>query len=216
MAGGKTKNLRYGAGDLNENFDDIFTPGDKPSFDVDNMEDIYDLDVENISKEADILAAANIQNLLKLYNNKEFTDDHPDFRKRIDTEIESLRKLYKMSKMDEQMHDHLCLAIAKNPGNASLYRAANELQRNILAIDKQIRDQIQNFNKIISSYQLELNFAQESTTEDTRQTTEMENGSVLSRGNKSFIEEMKNRQASLFENIDEFVEDEQEEYGENY
>ena len=161
--------------------------------DVDDMEDMYEIDTEHIGGEANMLAASNVQNLLRLYNNKEFTDEHPDFKRRIDTEIESLRTLYKMKKINEVVHDHLVGSIAKHPGNASLYMALDRMQGKILSIDKQIREQIAGFNKIITGYQMELNFSRDNDLGGDSSTAELDDGSVISRGNKAFIEEMKNR-----------------------
>ena len=189
--GGRTKNLRYGdCGGLG--LDDPF---DMPEgIGIDDLEDIYDIDIDLITKNADELAVANIQNLLRLYNNKEFIDNHPDFKRRIDTEIDSLKKLYKMARVNEDVHDHLVKSITKNPGNASLYMALDRVQGKMLAIDKQIRDQIADFNKsVITSYQMELNFAADNITNEQHTSTELEDGSVMARGSKAFMEQMKDR-----------------------
>ena len=148
---------------------------------VDDMEDMYEIDTEHIGGEANMLAASNVQNLLRLYNNKEFTDEHPDFKRRIDTEIESLRTLYKMKKINEVVHDHLVGSIAKHPGNASLYMALDRMQGKILSIDKQIREQIAGFNKIITGYQMELNFSRDNDLGGDSSTAELDDGSVISR-----------------------------------
>jgi hypothetical protein len=202
--GGRTPSYQKEMNELLDAFGDM--PNDTElDLNIDDMEDVYEVDVELIDKEANTLASSNVQNLVRLYNNKEFVEEHPDFRKRIDTEIESLRKLYKMAKIDEQVHDHLVTAISKNPGNASLYKALDYLQSKMLSIDKQIRDQIAGFNKIISGYQLELNFAEtdRATSDDGSTVSEREDGSVISRGSKAFIESMKanteNNQLDLFE-----------------
>lgn len=158
---------------------------------VDDMEDVYDIDIDLITKDADTLAASNVQNLLRLYNNKEFADTHPDFKRRIDTEIESLRKLYKMAKVNDYVHDHLVKSIAKSPDNASLYLALDRMQGKILAVDKQIRDQIASFNKIITAYQMELNFAMDNEISNNNTTTNLDDGSIMTRGSKSFVEQMK-------------------------
>ena len=173
---------------------DISTPA---GLSVDDMEDVYEVDIDLISQDANTLAASNVQNLLRLYNNKEFTDEHPDFKRRIDTEIESLRKLYKMARVNEEVHDHLVTSITRNPGNASLYMALDRMQGKILAVDKQIRDQISNFNKIITSYQMELNFQNDNDLNGGDNTSsELDDGSVMSRGSKAFIEDMKSKQAT--------------------
>lgn len=164
---------------------------------VDGLEDIYELNLDIIGQDANTMASSNIQNLLRCYNSKEFVEEHPDFKRRIDTEIEGLRKLYKMAKIDEEIHDHLCTAISKNPSNASLYMAQARIQDKILVIDKEIRERIAGFNKIISGYQLELNFSETRTPDtDAPTTTELNDGAVLSRGSKAFIEQMNREEAS--------------------
>lgn len=207
---GRTKNLRYGAQE--ETGWTSVDPNDKKAMDelqqylfggnaeklgipegvdLDDLEDVYNIDIDDIGKTANTLAASNIQNLLRLYNNKEFTDEHPDFKRRIDTEIESLRMLYKMRHINEEVHDHLVNSIAKHPGNASLYMALDRMQGKMLSIDKQIRAQIADFNNIITGYQMELNFARDNDLNKGGNTSEFEDGSVMSRGNKSFIEQMR-------------------------
>lgn len=195
--GGRTNKLRYGAGD--PTMEALFGSGDSlfkddDNLPIDEMEDVYEIDVLSIGNEAHIMATSNIQNLLRCYNSKEFVEEHPDFKRRIDTEIEGLRKLFKMAKIDEVIHDHLIQSIAKNPGNASLYMSHVKLQEKILAIDKEIRERVANFNKIISSYQLELNFNETKTPEGDSNTAELEDGAVMSRGSKAFIEQMKNQE----------------------
>ena len=203
---GRTKNLRYGAEETGwgktdeagaeKYMNDLFSDAKQLGVPVDDMEDVYEVDIDLITKDASTLAASNVQNLLRLYNNKQFTDEHPDFKRRIDTEIESLRKLYKMASVNEQVHDHLVTSISKNPGNASLYMALDRIQGKMLSVDKQIRDQISNFNKIITGYQMELNFAENDRSSDgDGTTTEREDGSIISRGRKAFIEEMKNKES---------------------
>ena len=211
---GRTKNLRYGAEE--ETGWTHVDPKDKEAMkslqaflfnegggeklgmpegvDIDDLEDIYEINIELIGKDANTLAASNVQNLLRLYNNKQFTDEHPDFKRRIDTEIESLRMLYKMKHINEEVHDHLVNSIAKHPGNASLYMALDRMQGKMLSIDKQIRDQIAGFNKIITGYQMELNFAQDNDLNGgDSSTAELDDGSVMSRGGKAFVEQMKSR-----------------------
>lgn len=214
---GRTKNLRFGIdgpgimpgsstgptgwerigkanleNQLHDLFEDDSSLGLPAGVGVDDMTElIYDIDLEGIGNEANTLASSNVQNLLRLYNNKEFTDNHPDFKRRIDTEIDSLRKLYKMAKVNEIVHDHLVLAITKNPGNASLYRAMDAVQGKMLSVDTKIREQISNFNKIITGYQLELNFSQENNIGGDSNTNELDDGSIMSRGNKAFIEQMR-------------------------
>lgn len=130
-------------------------------FELDTIEDIYSLDLDSIDRKSLENATTSIKNLIQLYNNKKFIEDHPEFKKRIDSEIESLRKYYKMSETNESIHDHLATAISNNPNNASLYTALTRLQSNMIQIDEKIRACLNEFNKLCTSYQTEINFERE-------------------------------------------------------
>ena len=157
--GGNTKNLRYPSyTDIDTG--EIFGGGDD-GFDIDGMEDVYDIDVEKIGKDANIIATGVVNNLLKMYKNKDFTDSHPEWKKRVDAEIESLRKLYKMTNINETLMDHLATAIASQPNNASLYTAMTRIQDKMMDFDKEIREILNEFNTLITSYQTEIDFVDE-------------------------------------------------------
>lgn len=186
--------------------DELFGGGDLPT---DDMEDVYTIDTDLINKESNIMATSLISSVLRLYNNKDFVDEHPDFKKRIDTEIESLKRMYKMIKTDEIVHDHLVQAISKNPGNASLYMSMTKLQEKISSLDGDIKRILDGLNKICANYQMELNF------EQTRKAAEDESSydetGVVTRGNKAFIDLMNaDLEDDGFDERDEFGEPENE------
>lgn len=186
--------------------DELFGGGDLPT---DDMEDVYTIDTDLINKESNIMATSLISSVLRLYNNKDFVDEHPDFKKRIDTEIESLKRMYKMIKTDEIVHDHLVQAISKNPGNASLYMSMTKLQEKISSLDGDIKRILDGLNKICANYQMELNF------EQTRKAAEDESSydetGVVTRGNKAFIDLMNaDLEDDGFDERDEFGESENE------
>ena len=172
-----TKKNEYTPKDL---MDDIFGGGDLP---MDDMEDVYTIDTDLINKESNIMATSLISSVLRLYNNKEFVDEHPDFKKRIDTEIESLKRMYKMIKTDEIVHDHLVQAISKNPGNASLYMSMTKLQEKISSLDGDIKRILDGLNKICANYQMELNFEQTWKASDDESSYD-ETG-IITRGGQS-------------------------------
>lgn len=167
-----------------DTFDDIFG-GDLP---VDDMEDVYTLDLDYITNESNTIATSIISSILRLYNNKDFVEDHPDFKKRIDTEIESLKRMYKMAKTNEEIHDHLAQSIAKNPGNASLYMALTKVQDKIIQLDENIKKIMDGLNKICSNYQMELNF--EATKKESGEEAVHDDSGLVTRGNKQFIDIM--------------------------
>lgn len=158
--------------------------GELPFPDAD-MEDIVFIDVDGISSEAKCDAYNMVENLMLVYGDQKFMDEHPDYKKRIDIELENLRTLIKMKRSDEIVHDVLVKAIGKNPTNASLYTALNKMQSSILSIQKQMDETIKNLNNLLKNYQFELPFKED---EEQHQETVATKG-VVSRGNKEFIME---------------------------
>lgn len=161
---------------------DLFGGEDLP---IDGQaEDFYVLDMDEIGRDANIMATSMISSVLRLYNNKDFVEEHPDFKKRIDTEIESLKKLYKMAQTNEIVHDHLAQAISKNSSNASLYMALDKVQARIMTVDHSIREILDGLNKICNNYQMELNF------EAVKKGDDPDEDGMAVRGGKAFIDMM--------------------------
>ena len=99
---------------LNDIFDDVNLEG------IVDAEEIVNIDIDGIDDNSIIDAKAMVENLSKFYYDEEFMRANPSLKKRIDSELESLRILIKMRRSDETTHDILLGAIAKNSSNASL------------------------------------------------------------------------------------------------
>ena len=173
------------------NIQDIF---EETSLDgvVDGME-LVDIDMEGIDKASLDDAMALVDNLSKLYCNEEFMKNNPNFKKRVDAELESLRVLIKMRKTDEVAHDLIIKAIAGNSGNASLYKSLAEIQKTILSITTKMGDIITGLNNLLKGYQLEMNFEEQEQPETDQEQPKLKNAY---RGSKEFIERM--NQGDLF------------------
>ena len=174
-------------GDKYTGLEDLLTGamGELP-FPDEGMDEIVYIDVDNISSEAKCDAYNMVENLMLVYGNQKFMDEHPDYKKRIDIELENLRTLIKMKRSDEIVHDVLIKAIGKNATNASLYTALNKMQSSILSIQKQMDDTIKNLNNLLKNYQFELPLKME---EEEQEKTDEQPKGVVSRGNKEFIME---------------------------
>lgn len=159
---------------------------------IDGME-LVDIDMEGIDKESLDDAMALVDNLSKLYCNEEFMKNNPNFKKRVDAELESLRVLIKMRKTDEVAHDLIIKAIAGNSGNASLYKSLAEIQKTILSITTKMGDIITGLNNLLKGYQLEMNFEEQEQPETEQEQPKLKNAY---RGSKEFIERM--NQGDLF------------------
>lgn len=164
--------------------------------------DIVNIDIDTIGSEAKEKASMLIEDLTKFYYNEEFLKSNPNFRRRVDNDVESLRMLLKMRAADEVTHDVLIKAIAANSGNASLYKALTNVQSTILSITTKIEGILNNLTTMIKNYQLELNFKFEQEISNTESSEDdIENSQTTHRGSKSFIEQMnKLENNTLFEN----------------
>ena len=160
---------------------------------------LVDIDMEGIDRSSKDDALALVENLSKLYCNEEFMRQNPNFKKRVDHELESLRILMKMRKADEVAHDLIVNAIAGNSSNASLYKSLSEIQKTILSITKQMSDVITGLNTLLKGYQLEINFETPAEQEEESETPSKK----TSRGSKEFIEMMRRAEEDdLFDSVE--------------
>lgn len=162
-----------------------------------DAEQIIDIDMDEIGADAIKDATDLVTNLSKFYYNDEFMAANPTFKKRVDTDLESLRVLIKMRKSDEIAHDNLMKAIANNSSNASLYRSLTEIQKTIISITTKMGEIITGLNNLMKGFQLEINFP----TQDAPENDEVEYSKDTHRGSKEFINMMNNTQ-DLFEEIE--------------
>lgn len=191
----KNKDLGF---NINE-IDDIFHADNEV---LDGME-VVNIPIEDIGAEAEGKAKTLIEDLTRFYYDEEFLKQNPNFRKRVDNDMESLRMLLKMRAADEVTHDVLIKAIAGNSGNASLYRALTTVQSTILSITTKIENIVNNLTAMIKNYQLELNFKQEIVDADNDNNDQEEATTINTthRGSKAFIEQMQK-----IESADMFIE----------
>ena len=155
---------------------------------LDGLE-VVNIDIDAIGEEAGKKAKILIEDLAKFYYDEEFLKSNPNFRKRVDNDMESLRMLLKMRSADEVTHDILIKAIAANSGNASLYRSLTQVQTTILQITTKIETIVNNLTTMMKGYQLELNFKAEQEQASNNENIES-NVTGPQRGSKAFIEKM--------------------------
>ena len=169
------------------NIQELFEEVDTLSPDVDGLQ-LIDIDMDGIDEESKRDAVALIDNLSKFYYDDNFMRQHPTFKRRVDTDLESLRILFKMRKTDEVAHDLLIKAISGNSSNASLYKSLSDIQKTIISVTTKIGNIVEGLNTLMKGYQLELNFDTEDSP--TPQSDDVENVGNTHRGSKEFIERM--------------------------
>jgi hypothetical protein len=153
---------------------------------IEELEDPIFIDIDEINRDAECNSITLCNNLEKIYGNREFMDAHPDYKKRLDIEVESLRVLIKMKIADEHVHDVAVKAIAANPSNASMYTSMIKVQASILDIQKRMDEVVKNINNLLKGYQTELNF-DDNSTQDFHPENDNPN---IQRGTRAFIREM--------------------------
>lgn len=184
-----------------DEFDGMFVGPDDNV--IDGLE-VVNIPIEDIGTEAEGKAKSLIEDLAKFYYDDEFLKANPNFRKRVDNDMESLRMLLKMRAADEVTHDVLIKAIAANSSNASLYRSLTTVQTTILQITTKIENIVNNLTTMIKGYQLELNFKYENeiaNNESNDAPETIEDSPTTHRGSKAFIEQMQRIEESNSESI---------------
>lgn len=172
------------------NEENLFNPEDGT---IDGLE-IVNIPIEDISKTAEDKAQSLIEDLTEFYYDPEFLKKNPNFKKRVDNDLESLRMLLKMRAADEVTHDVIIKAIAANSSNASLYASLTKIQTAILQITTKIETIVNNLTTMIKGYQMEINFKMEQetlTNDDDNDEIDLES---QHKGSKSFIEMMNKRE----------------------
>lgn len=190
--------------DLQDTFNGPLFMDEQPLDGVIDSLEVVNIDIEGISSEAENKAKVLIEDLAKFYYDEEFLKSNPNFRRRVDNDMESLRMLLKMRAADEVTHDVLIKAIAANSGNASLYGSLTRVQATILQITTKIENIVNNLTSMIKGYQLELNFKYENEiNKDDGDIESIEDVSNAHRGSKAFIEQMKKLEEAQKEEQDE-------------
>lgn len=163
---------------------------DDNDFPIDSagLENIVEIDLESINKDSEKEAKDILETVSSLFMDEKFKERHPQVRKRIKLELDTLRGLIKMRKTDEEAHDAIILAISENKSNASLYRSLAELQKTSIQISNKIHDTMDRLNNICKGFQLELPFEEFKDEEDDSE--EPNETSKVHRGTKDFIKEM--------------------------
>lgn len=159
-------------------------------FPIDQLpeEDLFEIDMDAIDKDSESEANNIIKIVTDLYQDDEFKKKYPQAQRRINMELETLRGLIKMRKVDEEALEAIIQAISANKSNGSLYRSLAEIQKTSIALSNKIHDTVDRLNVICKDFQVGLP-VEELSQDDN------EPKSGAHRGSKAFIEEMSKQKA---------------------
>ena len=165
---------------------------DNPSFD--SPDDILEtptlvIDINEVEGEAKAKAQEITERLSNYYFDEKYIKEHPYIPNKIAQEMDNVRRLIKMLSVNEKAQDTLIQNITMNAGKGALYQSLTSLQTAMLNIQKQLNDLVNELEGIFKEMQAN---AEKTFTEKPKETN-LEDGSVIVRGSKEFINSISNR-----------------------
>ena len=113
---------------------------------------------------------------------------NPRLKIRLNAELDTLRRNYKMCRVDEIMFDRLANAVGQHADNAALWIAYARHQSTIMSLQTKIDASVDRITKLIDTYknyQTEIDFRER--TDDAEGLSE---SGMTNRGSKAFMEQI--------------------------
>ena len=144
------------------------------------------IDLEEVEGEAKAKAQQITERLSNYYFDQRYIDEHPYIPNKIAQEMDQIRCLIKMLNVNEKAQDTLIQNITMNAGKGALYQSLTALQKSMLDIQKQLNDVISDVETIFR----EMQDNADKTFAEKPKETNLEDGSIIVRGSKEFIESL--------------------------
>lgn len=171
-----------------EDLDELFAESDPVT--VDDTDDELempklDLDLEEVEIESSSQAKFIVERLSGYYFDAKYIEKHPYIVCKIQTEMQSIRRLLKMLTINEKAQDSIIMAIALSMSKSTLYQSLTSLQNSTLSIQKQLDDVVTKLEDIFRMMQEECQKTFEEKDKEDDGT-----GKMVIKGSREFIEEM--------------------------
>lgn len=144
-----------------------------------------DLDLQLVEEDTLNNAKNIVEKLSGYYFDEIYIKNHPYIPCKIETEMQSIRRLLKMLTINEKAQDSIIMAIALSMSKSTLYQSLTSLQNSTLSIQKQLDDVVTKLEDIFRMMQEE---CQKSFEEKDKEDDG--NGKMVIKGSREFIEEM--------------------------
>ena len=166
---------------------------ENPAFD--SPDDILEtptltIDLDEVEGQAKAKAQQITERLSNYYFDQKYIDEHPYIPNKIAQEMDQIRMLIKMLSINEKAQDTLIQNITMNAGKGALYTSLTALQKSMLDTQKQLNDVVKDVENIFKEMQAN---AEATFTEKPKEINN-EDGSIIVRGSKEFIESLTQRQ----------------------
>lgn len=149
------------------------------------LEPLIVIDITEVNEHATNMATQITERLSNYYFDERYIQEHPYIPTKIMTEMENIRRLYKMLIVNENAQDALIKAISINAGKGALYLSLTSLQKSILLIQKQLNDLVIGLEQIFAKMQ-----ADTESTWTEKEKEAAEDGTLTVRGSREFIRQM--------------------------
>ena len=149
---------------------------------------VLEINLEEVEGQAKAKAQQITERLSNYYFDQKYIDEHPYIPNKIAQEMDQIRMLIKMLNINEKAQDTLIQNITMNAGKGALYTSLTALQKSMLDTQKQLNDVVKDVENIFKEMQ---DNAEKTFTEKPKETN-LDDGSVIVRGSKEFIESLSN------------------------
>lgn len=171
-----------------DGLDDLFS--DKNKFNInsdlidpeDLQENFIDIDTDKINGDAVDEATQITERLSDYYFDQKYIDEHPYIPSKIKCEMNNIRRLLKMLKINEIAQDALIKNLAMNAGKGNIYSSLTALQNATLSIQSQLSSRVNDLEEIFRKMQAEC----EKTWSD-KEKDQAADGTITVRGAHDFI-----------------------------
>lgn len=144
------------------------------------------IDLDEVEGQAKDKAKQITERLSNYYFDQKYIEEHPYIPNKISQEMDQIRMLLKMQSVNEKAQDTLIQNITMNAGKGALYTSLTALQKSMLDIQKQLNEIVASVEAIFKDMQDNA----EKTFSEKPKETNLEDGSVIVRGSKEFIESL--------------------------
>ena len=184
--------------DKDSALNDIFLKSEAPDLqDSDEALEspIFLIDMDEVDKRT-LERATDITNKLAAYYfDQKYIDNHPYITSKIMQEIDNIRRLLKMLSVNEKAQDTLILSITGNSAKGTLYSSLTSLQNSMLQMQAQLNQLTANLENIFKEMQENCD-----KTFQEKDKEESEDGSLVVRGSRDFINQIENSLKSAANN----------------
>lgn len=151
------------------------------------------IDLEEVEGQAKAKAQQITERLSNYYFDPKYIEEHPYIPNKISQEMDQIRMLLKMQSVNEKAQDTLIQNITMNAGKGALYTSLTALQKSMLDIQKQLNDIVASVETIFKEMQANA----DKTFSEKPKEQNLDDGSVVVRGSKEFIESLANYKPNI-------------------